>query len=645
LTDLVSSEAAEPQFTTRPQLAGTFGMVASTHWLASAAGMAVLEKGGNAFDAAVAVGFTLQVVEPHLNGPGGEVPVIGYDAAGKAVFVLDGQGTAPAAATLDAFADLGLDLVPGSGLLAACVPAAFGTWMLLLQRYGTLRPRDVLEYAIGYARDGYPMLATASMAVTQIAETFREDWPTSAQIYLADGIPAPGARFRNPVLAEAYTRILAEAEAAGRARDVQIEAARRAFYEGFVAEAISGYLDDAEVMDVTGERHRGLLSGDDLAGWRASVEEPATLDFRGYTVCKTGPWGQGPVALQQLALLDGFDLAALGAGQPEFIHTVIESAKLAFADREAFYGDPRHTDVPLAGLLSPEYAAVRRALIGEQASAGLVPGAPAGVPGRLPGYARAGFDGGAGPVAGAAAAGAARAAGGGGIGEPTAAMGGLGAQASRLQQGGPALGLRAAGRAAAQLGPGDTCHLDIADRFGNLVSATPSGGWLQSSPVVPGLGFCLGTRGQMFTLEPGFASSLAPGRRPRTTLSPSLALRDGEPYLAFGTPGGDQQDQWPLVVFLNHVIFGMNLQEAIDFPAFHTDHLPSSFYPRGSLPRSLSVESRVGERVVAELRRRGHDVDVRPPWSLGRVSAVARSGGFLYAGANPRGMQGYAAGR
>jgi gamma-glutamyltranspeptidase/glutathione hydrolase len=343
------------------------------------------------------------------------------------------------------------------------------------------------------------------------------------------------------------------------------------------------------------------------------------------------------VALQQLALLDGFDLAGLGAGQPEYIHTVIECAKLAFADREAFYGDPRQTDVPLTELLAPEYAAARRALIGEQASAGLVPGAPAGTQGRLPGYARAAFDGSGAPANGAPANGAAA---GGGAGEPTMVMGGPGAQARRLQQGGPALSALAA-----QLGPGDTCHLDVADRFGNLVTATPSGGWLQSSPAVPGLGFCLGTRGQMFTLEPGFASSLAPGRRPRTTLSPSLALRDGEPYLAFGTPGGDQQDQWPLQVFLNHVIFGMNLQEAIDFPAFQTDHFPSSFWPRGSQPLSLSVESRADERAIAELRRRGHNVDVRPPWSLGRVSAVRKSNGFLYAGANPRGMQGYAAGR
>jgi gamma-glutamyltranspeptidase/glutathione hydrolase len=598
---------AAPSFTTRPQLAGTFGMVASTHWLASAAGMAVLEQGGNAFDAAVAAGFVLQVVEPHLNGPAGEVPVIGYDTAGQAVFVLDGQGPAPAAATLDAYTGLGLDLVPGTGLLAAVVPAAFGTWMLLLERYGTLPLRDVLQYAIGYASDGYPMLPTASDAIAAVADTFRVHWPSSAEVYLAGGVPAPGARFANPVLAEVYRRILAEAEAAGPGRETQIEAARRAFYEGFVAEAIDDYLATAEIMDVTGTPHRGVLAGADLAAWRASVEPPVSLDFRGLTVCKTGPWGQGPVFLQQLALLDGFDLQQTGPGSAEFIHTVIECAKLAFADREAWYGDPRQTDIPLADLLSAPYADQRRTLISDQAADGLLPGAPAGVPGRLPGYALNAFTASGAP----------------GVGEPTVAV----------------------GIAAPELGPGDTCHLDVADRFGNLVSATPSGGWLQSSPVVPGLGFCLGTRGQMFSLTPGFASSLDPGRRPRTTLSPSLALRDGRPYLAFGTPGGDQQDQWTLAVFLNHAVFGMNLQEAIDFPAFHTDHFPSSFWPRGSLPRSLALESRHAEPVIADLRRRGHQVEVRGPWSLGRVSAVSRSGGFLYAGANPRGMQGYATGR
>ncbi len=483
--------------------------------------------------------------------------------------------------------------------------------MLLLERYGRLTLREVMEYAIGYARDGYPMLPAACAAIAAVAGTFRDHWPTSAEIYLADGGPAPGARFANPVLAAAYGRILAEAEAAGPGREAQIEAARRAFYAGFVAEAIAAYLGHAEVMDVSGQRHRGLLAGQDLAAWRAGLEAPVMLDYAGLTVCKTGPWGQGPVFLQQLALLSGFGLAAMQPGSAEFMHTVVECAKLAFADREAWYGDPRWSPVPLDALLSPEYASQRRPLVSGRASAELIPGAPGGAAPRLPGYALAGFRG---ERRGAA-----------GAGEPLAES--------------------AAGPGSPELGPGDTCHLDVADRFGNLVSATPSGGWLQSSPVIPGLGFCLGSRAQMFTLSPGFASTLAPGRRPRTTLSPGLVLRGGEPYLAFGTPGGDQQDQWTIGFFLNHVLFGMNLQEAIDAPAFHTDHFPSSFYPRSALPQSLSVESRTAAEVIAGLRRRGHQVQVMPPWSLGRISAVARDRGFLYAGANPRGMQGYAVGR
>ena len=595
------------QFTTRPELAGTFGMVASTHWLATGAGMAVLERGGNAFDAAVTAGFVLQVVEPHMNGPAGEVPVIGFDAVAGQPFVLDGQGPAPASATLAAFADLGLDLVPGTGLLAACVPAAFGTWMLLLERYGTMRLRDVLDCAIGYADGGYPMPALASDTISAAAQTFAEHWPTSAEIYLADGVPAPGSRFANRPLAAMYQRVLAEAERAGSSRELQIEAARRAFYEGFVADAVAGYLRDAEIMDATGRRHRGLLTGSDLAGWRASAELPVTLEFGGLTVCKTGPWGQGPVFLQQLAMLAGFDLAETAPGSAEFIHLVTEVAKLAFADREAWYGDPRQSEVPLAELLAPEYAAARRSLVGEQASADLRPGSPGGRAPRLPAFALARLRSGEPGIAD-------------GSGEP-------------VTSGAPSLGR------------GDTCHLDVADRFGNMVAATPSGGWLQSSPVIPGLGFCLGTRAQMFTLTPGLASTLAPGRRPRTTLTPSLALRDGEPYLAFGTPGGDQQDQWTMAFFLNHVVHGMNLQEAIDAPAFHTDHFPSSFYPRWSQPRSLAIESRAGEDVIAGLRARGHQVDVWPPWSLGRISAVGSWGGFLRAAANPRGMQGYAAGR
>ena len=619
-----------PEFTTRPELAGTFGMVASTHWLASAAGLAVLEHGGNAFDAAVAAGLVLQVVEPHLNGLGGEVPVIAHHAGRGETFVLCGQGTAPASATPEAFAGLGLDLVPGSGLLAACVPGAFGAWMLLLREYGTLRLRDVLGYAIGYAVSGYPLLPAISWGIASVAELFRDHWPSSAEVYLPDGrVPASGSLFANPALAATYERILHEAEAASRDRDEQIEAARRVYYEGFVAETIAAYVASAEVMDVTGRLHRGLLSYADLAGWHPRLEEPLTHDVGGLTVCKTKPWGQGPVFLQQLALLDGFDLAAMGPGTADYMHTVTECGKLAFADREAWYGDPDFTDVPVKALLSGEYADARRQLAGPEASAELRPGAPDGRAPRLPGFATgtvSGNDDG-GSMAPSMDV------------EPPAPRLDPGTGEPTMRTSGPA------GPAASSYRAGDTCHLDVADRFGNMVSATPSGGWLQSSPVIPGLGFCLGTRAQMFTLTPGLPATLAPGKRPRTTLTPSLALRDREPYMAFGTPGGDQQDQWSLLFFLNHLTFGMNLQQAIDFPSFHSAHMPSSFYPRQAQPRVLDVESRVGAGVIEELRRRGHLVNVCPAWSLGRVSAVARRNGVLYAAANPRGMQGYAVGR
>src|ERR1700722_7522440 len=610
-----------PEFTTRPELAGTFGMVASTHWLATAAGMAVLERGGNAFDAAAAAGVTLQVVEPHLNGPGGEGPVIGHAARRGETLVVCGQGTAPAGATAEAYTALGLDLVPGSGLLAATVPGAFGGWLLLLREYGTLRLRDVLGYAIGYAQSGYPLVPAISWSIASVADLFREHWHSSAEVYLPDGgVPAPGSLFANRALAATYQRILAEAEAASDDRDAQLEAARAAWYDGFVAEEIAKFATTA-VMDVTGERHRGLLTGHDLATWHARLEAPTTYEYQDLTVCKTGPWGQGPVFLQQLALLSGYDLTALEPGSAQYIHLITEAGKLAFADREAWYGDPDYFDVPLEHLLSDDYSDERRKLIGETASMELRPGHPAGREPGLPGFATHSFG-----MTGVDSLGQSRR----GSGDP-----GID----------PATG-EPLGRAThAQARRGDTCHLDVADRWAYLLIAAPRGGVLQHSPGIPSLGFCLGTRGQMFTLSPGLPATIAPRKRPRTTLPPTLALRDREPYLAFGTPGGDQQYQWTLAFFMNHVNFGMNLQQAIDFPAFHSAHMPSSFYPRHAHPGRLDVESRVGDAVVEELRRRGHEVHVQPAWSLGRISAVARRDGQLYAAATPRGMQGYAVGR
>jgi gamma-glutamyltranspeptidase/glutathione hydrolase len=593
-------------FTTRPELAGTYGMVASTHWLASAAGMAVLESGGNAFDAAVAAGLTLQVVEPHLNGPGGEVPILARRAGRDETVVVNGQGPAPAAASIAYFSELGLDLVPGTGLLPACVPGAFDAWMRLLGEFGTLRLADVMGYAIWSAEHGYPLVPQISDTIRSVEDVFRDEWPSSARVYLRGaGVPDPGTRFANPDLARTYRRIVEEAEAKTSDRDEQIQAARDAFYRGFVAEAIDGWVPTTPVMDTSGRRHRGLLTGDDLGRYRARLEEPATLDYHGYTVCKAGPWCQGPVFLQQLALLAGFDIASMGHNTPDFVHTVVECAKLAFADREAYYGDPDFVDVPLSDLLDPAYAEARRALIGEESSHELRPGAVGEGEPRLPPV----------PTAGALTNGSA------GAGEPTV---------PREDQ-----------------GSGDTCHVDVVDRHGNMVSATPSGGWLQSSPVIPGLGFSLGTRAQMFWLTGGLPNSLVGGKMPRTTLSPSLALRGGEPYMAFGTPGGDQQDQWSLNFFLAHVHFGLNLQEAIDAPNFHTEHFPSSFYPRTSAPGHVVTEARLDPATVAALRVRGHEVTVVDGWSLGRLSAVSRDReqGLLRAGANPRGMQGYAVGR
>jgi gamma-glutamyltranspeptidase / glutathione hydrolase len=593
-------------FTTRPELAGTFGMAASTHWLASQTAMAVLEQGGNAFDAAVAAGFVLQVVEPHLNGPGGEVPIVAWVAREARPTVVCGQGVAPGGASLDAFADLGLSLIPGTGLLPACVPGAFGGWMLLLQRYGTMRLAEVLRYAIDYANGGFPVVGRITDTIAAVSDLFRTHWPTSAATWLdGGGPPRAGSKFTNPDLAKTYGRVLAEATAASTDRDAQIEAAVRAFYQGFVADAIDAFVAASPVMDSTGDEHRGLLRGEDLAAWAAAEEAPASLDYEGLTVLKPGAWSQGPVFLQQLALLRGTGLSDLDPGSPEFAHVVVESAKLAFADREAFYGDPRFVDVPLAELLSPRYNDDRRQLISERADAG--PLRPGCIGGREPRLARI-------------AMADARLTTDASIGEPTVASNGQ----TR----------------------GDTCHVDVVDRWGNMVSATPSGGWLQSSPTIPGLGFCLGTRGQMFYLDHGLPNSLAPGKRPRTTLSPTLALRDGHGHLAFGTPGGDQQDQWSLLFFLRHVHHGMNLQEAIDAPAWHTTHFPSSFYPREANPGRVHIEGRAAARTISGLRDRGHQMSVEDGWSLGRVSAVSNGAdGLLRAGANPRGMQGYAAGR
>lgn len=594
-------------FTTRPEIRGTFGVATSTHWIASNVGMAMLERGGNAFDAAVAMGFVLQVVEPHLNGPGGDMPAIFHSVHLGRTEVLCAQGTAPAAATIAAYRALGLDRVPGSGLLATVIPGAFDGWMQMLRDHGTLEPVEVLAPAIYYAEEGHPLLPEASSTISSLADFFTAEWPSSAAVWCPGGaVPDPHALFRNPDLATTYSRIAAEAT--GSSRTARIEAVRAAWSRGFVSEAIGQWLETAEAKDATGSRNCGLLTAGDMASWQASYEAPVTLDYHDWRLYKTGPWGQGPVLLQALQILSNFNLAALDPLGPDFVHLVIEAIKLAWADREAYYGDPRHTEIPLNTLLSKAYGAERASLI-EFDCASLEQR-----PGRLKGF----------------------------------------------EHWAEAAILRAEERLDIEISPhtgeptmshlvdrsGDTVHLDVMDRWGNAVSATPSGGWLQSSPIIPGLGFSLNSRAQMFWLTDGLPSSLFPGRRPRTTLTPTLATRADGTLLSFGSPGGDQQDQWQLIWFLRLVHHGMELQQGMDAPLFHSNHFQGSFHPREAKPGDMMIEADFGETTISDLQQRGHRVTVAAPRTLGRLTAAMRQpDGVLRAAATPRLMQAYAVGR
>ena len=483
-------------FTTRPEIEGTFGVVTSTHWIATAVGMGILEKGGNAFDAGVATAFTLQVVEPHLNGPGGDVPIIVHDIKRARTEVICGQGPAPAGATIAHYRSEGLEMVPGTGLLAACVPGTFESWMLLLRDYGTLRLRDVLEPAIAYARDGYPLVERAAATIQTVEKMFRTHWKTSAAVYLPNNeVPKPGTLFTNKTL----SRHLRPHPEGSRERRRRPRRTDRGGATGLVAGLRrrgdrSSSAAPRTSWTSAARRIRACCAADDMARWQPTVEAPLTYDYGRYTVCKPGVWSQGPVMLQQLALLKGFELDGLDPAGPEFIHLQIECAKLAFADREKFYGDPNFTDMPIATLLSDAYNDERRKLISkDKASLDFVPA-------RSRASARWSSC--------AAQEGQREAVGAMGAGEPTVGRFGE---------------VR-----------GDTVHFDIIDQAGNMISATPSGGWLQSSPVIPELGFCLGSRAQMFWLEEDHPAALAPGKRPRTTLSPTMALRDGEPLHGLG---------------------------------------------------------------------------------------------------------------
>ncbi|MDX1814995.1 MAG: gamma-glutamyltransferase family protein, partial [Thermodesulfobacteriota bacterium] len=474
------------------------------------------------------------------------------------------------------------------GLLAAAVPDAVSTWIAALSRFGTMRLAQVLSPAMDLAERGFPMFGRLASAFERSREQFLENWPSSARAYLPDGrVPAVGEIYFQKDLAGMFAMLVeAESRERRRGRREALQAAHDVFYKGEIAERIITFLTESRLPDSTGKRHGGLIAKEDLSRYATRVEDPVTANYRGYDVFKCGPWSQGPVFLQQLTILEGFDLASLGHNSPEYIHLLIETAKLAFADREKYYGDPDFVDVPLDILLSKAYAAKRRTLIDpERASLELRPGnAP--------------------PV------------------KPRERKGGL------------------------DIHKGDTTHLDAADQWGNMMSATPSGGWFRSSPVIEGLGFPLGTRMQMFYLDKGHANALSPGKRPRTTLTPTIVLKGGRPFMALGTPGADQQDQWSLQFFLNCVDFGMDMQVAVDAPTFHTSHFPASFHPHSAQPGTMHLESRTPESTIAALREKGHTVEVGGAWSHGRVLGIRydAASGVLYGVATARLDTGYAIG-
>lgn len=593
-------------FTTRPEIKGTFGVVTSTHYLASAAGMRMLELGGNAFDAATAAGFVLQVVEPHLNGPGGDMTLLFRDAHRKRNSVLCGQGTAPEKATISHYRKAGLNMIPGDGLLATVVPGAFGAWLQLCRDFGNLRLENVLQPAIDHAQNGFPLLPSTALMIKRNAHFFKEHWPTSYEQWVPGGkLPEAGELFKLPRLAKTYSEILSHAQTS-KSRELQFDKAYHAFYGGFIGKRMVEFANNTAVMDESGKINKGVLSLYDLENWEPLFEAPVSKSYHGWDVIKAGPWSQGPVMLQSLALLQDTDFDTFAHDSAEFVHVVVEAMKLAFADREVYYGDPQHADVPLKYLLSDEYASNRRKLLGSVASSKLEAG-------HMPGYERQKRE-----------------------TEQLIESWGV-SENSRYE---PTMDHLRKQR-------GDTVHIDVIDKWGNMVSATPSGGWLQSSPTIPDLGFCLNSRAQMFALKPDLANSLEPFKRPRTTLSPTLAFhKDTGRALAMGTPGGDQQDQWQLMFFLRLVHYGLNLQEAIDAPMFHTTHFPTSFYPRDRQHKQVTVEGNFDKQEVENLKVKGHVVVTQDQWTIGRLTAAGRDeNGLLYAGATPRGMQAYAIGR
>ncbi|MEX2302826.1 MAG: gamma-glutamyltransferase family protein [Bryobacterales bacterium] len=580
---------------TRPMIMGKRGLVVSGHHQASAAGLEMMRQGGNAIDAGVATVFAQTVVEFDRVGVGGEVPVLIYLADQKRVVAINGHGFAPRAATLEWFRERNIEHIAGDGFLPATVPAVVESLILALDRFGTKSLAEVLAPAIDLAANGFPVYPHFQEHVEQYSARFRSEWPSSAKIFLPDGkVPKVGDVFVQQDLARTFKRLAAaEAEALsnGSDRSAGLKAARDLFYDGEMTREIVRFQREFKTRDDTGIVSNGLFTEEDFAAFHARVEDAAKTTYRGVDVYKLGFWSQGPVLLQALNILEGYDVRSMGHNSPAYIHLLGEAMKLAFADREWYYADPDFVGVPEEGLLSKEYAAERRKLINLEApSLELRPGDP------YPFQPRA--------MAHAAIP-----------------------QSIELRP-----------------DPPGTTGTRVADGDGNVFSATPSGGWFYSSPIIEGLGFVLGTRGQSFWLDADRANRIEPHKRPRTTLTPSLAMKDGKPFLAWGTPGGDVQNQVNLQIFLNVVEFGMDVQQAVEAPLFQILDFPVSFYPRDASPGVMRVETRIPEAVAEKLRQMGHQIRPAGAWSIGDGTAlmVDADRGVLFGAAGPRRDKSYA---
>jgi gamma-glutamyltranspeptidase / glutathione hydrolase len=573
----------------RPLIQGTNGVVVSSHPAAAMAGLDILRRGGNAIDAGVAVGLALNVVHAHECNFLGVAPTIMYLADRRAVITIDGLGVWPQAASVEYFQRHHQGKLP-AGILRALTPGAADAWFTALGQYGTMRFADVAAAAISLADSGSPTYRYLAAAVQNSPETYTR-WPASAAIFLPQGRPPRvGELFCQKDLAATLRQLVAVEEAhRGQGRLQALQAARDVVYKGELAEKIVTFC----------QAEGGLLTMADLAAYHVRCEPPVTVNYRGYDVYATGPWGQGPVFPQALKILEGFDLRAMGHNSAAYVHTVNQALNLAFADREHYIGDPAFVDVPMPELLSEAYLCERRKLIDPQRAWPAMP--PAGDPrhsrATLPGAPQS-------PAEAAAAA-----------GTP---------------------GQEAAG----------TSYFGVIDQHGNIFSCTPSEG-AKSGPIIPGTGMALCLRGSQSKVEPGHPAALAPGKRPRLTPAPALALKDGQPVIAFGGYGGDHIPQGTLQVFLNLIEFGLDPQEAVEAPRFYSYNFPNSGFPSAYNPGLMRAEGRIAADVLEALRQRGHKVEAYPDWwegscLYGVITRDPRTG-VLQGGADPRG-EAYAVG-